>query len=58
MDSIDRAIVDQLRRDSHLAVADLATYERFLSEELMALPHLGRLESRFAMKTVKTDLQP
>ena len=39
-----------------VAVADLETYERFMTEELMALPNLGRLESRFVMKTVKSDL--
>lgn len=39
-----------------VAVADLETYERFMTEELMALPNLGRLESRFVMKTVKSEL--
>jgi len=37
-------------------VADLETYERFMSEQLMALPNLGRLESRFVIKTVKSEL--
>jgi DNA-binding Lrp family transcriptional regulator len=33
-----------------VAVADLETYERFMTEELMALPNLGRLESRLVME--------
>jgi DNA-binding Lrp family transcriptional regulator len=40
-----------------VAVADLHAYERFMTERLMALPHPGRLESRFAMKTIKADLR-
>lgn len=39
-----------------VAVADLAAYERFMTQDLMALPGLGRLQSRFAMKTIKADL--
>ncbi|MGD9985758.1 Lrp/AsnC family transcriptional regulator [Pseudonocardia sp.] len=39
-----------------VAVEDLPTYERFMTQELMALPGLGRLQSRFAMKTLKSDL--
>jgi DNA-binding Lrp family transcriptional regulator len=39
-----------------VAVADLDAYEQFMTEHLMALPHLSRLESRFAMKTIKADL--
>lgn len=38
-----------------VGVADLPTYERFMTEELMALPGLARLQSRFAMKIVKSD---
>ena len=36
-----------------VAVADLPAYEQFLTGQLMNLPGLGRLQSRFAMKTVK-----
>lgn len=36
-----------------VAVPDLPTYERFMTQELMDLPGLGRLQSRFAMKTIK-----
>lgn len=38
-----------------VAVKDVAEYERFLTERLMALPGLGRLQSRFPMKTIKDD---
>lgn len=38
-----------------VAVADLPTYEYFLTEHLTALPGLGRLQSRFPMKTIKAD---
>lgn len=38
-----------------IAVADLPAYEYFLTEHLTALPGLGRLQSRFPMKTIKTD---
>ena len=38
-----------------IAVADLSAYEYFLTEHLTALPGLGRLQSRFPMKTIKTD---
>lgn len=41
-----------------VAVADLATYEQFMTQHLTALPGLGRLQSRFAMKTIKADLPP
>ncbi|ABL83158.1 MULTISPECIES: Lrp/AsnC family transcriptional regulator [unclassified Nocardioides] len=39
-----------------VAVADLHAYEVFMTEELMALPGMGRLQSRFAMKTIKSEL--
>lgn len=38
-----------------VAVADLPTYEHLMTQRLMALPGLARLQSRFAMKTIKTD---
>ncbi|MFC5060301.1 Lrp/AsnC family transcriptional regulator [Saccharothrix xinjiangensis] len=38
-----------------VAVADLPTYERFLTQRLMAIPGLAKLQSRFAMKTIKSD---
>jgi DNA-binding Lrp family transcriptional regulator len=37
-----------------IAVADLATYERFLTRRLMAVPGLARMQSRFPMKTIKS----
>jgi DNA-binding Lrp family transcriptional regulator len=40
---------------ARVAVADLAAYERFVTDDLMALPGLARLESRFPMKTIKTS---
>ncbi|WP_016698914.1 Lrp/AsnC family transcriptional regulator [Actinoalloteichus spitiensis] len=39
-----------------VAVADLATYERFLTQRLMAVPGLSKLQSRFPMKTIKDDV--
>ncbi|GAA2849948.1 hypothetical protein GCM10010472_03720 [Pseudonocardia halophobica] len=39
-----------------VAVADLPTYEQFMTRQLMALPGLGRLQSRFAMKTIKSEI--
>jgi DNA-binding Lrp family transcriptional regulator len=41
-----------------VAVADLPAYEQFLTQKLMALPGLGKLQSRFAMKTIKSDVPP
>lgn len=38
-----------------VAVADLAAYEQFMTQHLMDLPGLARLQSRFAMKTLKSD---
>ena len=38
-----------------VAVTDLTAYEHFLTEHLTALPGLGRLQSRFPLKTIKTD---
>lgn len=37
-----------------VAVADLPSYERFMTERLSALPGLARMQSRFAMKTIKS----
>lgn len=37
-----------------IAVADLATYERFSTEHLRSLPGLARMQSRFAMKVLKS----
>jgi DNA-binding Lrp family transcriptional regulator len=39
-----------------VAVKDLPTYERFLTQRLMALPGLAKLQSRFPMKTIKSDV--
>jgi len=39
-----------------VAVPDLAAYEQFMTQHLTALPGLGRLQSRFAMKTIKNDV--
>lgn len=36
-----------------VAVADLAAYETFLSNDIMTIPGVGRLHSRFAMKNIK-----
>jgi DNA-binding Lrp family transcriptional regulator len=41
-----------------VAVADLPAYERFVTQQLMALPGLGRLQSHFAMKTIKSNVPP
>jgi len=41
-----------------VAVADLSAYEQFMTQQLMALPGLARLQSRFAMKTIKADISP
>lgn len=38
-----------------VAVTDLAAYEQFMTQQLMDLPGLARLQSRFAMKTLKSD---
>lgn len=39
-----------------VAVEDLAAYEHFMTEHLTALPGLGKLQSRFPMKTIKADV--
>ncbi|MDN5855051.1 MAG: Lrp/AsnC family transcriptional regulator [Actinomycetia bacterium] len=39
-----------------VAVADLPTYERFMTQHLTALPGLAKMQSRFAMKTIKSDV--
>ena len=39
-----------------VAVADLPAYERFMTQRLLALPGLLRMQSRFAMKTLKSDV--
>lgn len=36
-----------------VAVADLESYERFMTRHLSTLPGLVRMQSRFAMKTLK-----
>lgn len=42
-----------------VATADLPAYEHFMTEHLVALPGLGQLQSRFTMKTLKSDaLEP
>ncbi|RZD82210.1 Lrp/AsnC family transcriptional regulator [Streptomyces albidoflavus] len=41
-----------------VAVADLETYEQFMTERLAALPGLAKLQSRFAMKTLKSGIAP
>lgn len=38
-----------------VASTDLPAYERLMTQRLMALPGLARLQSRFAMKTLKAD---
>jgi DNA-binding Lrp family transcriptional regulator len=38
---------------ARVAVKDLSAYERFLTDTLMVLPGLSRLQSRFPMKTLK-----
>jgi DNA-binding Lrp family transcriptional regulator len=35
------------------AVADLSSYETFLSSRVMTIPGVGRVHSRFAMKNIK-----
>lgn len=39
-----------------VATADLDAYERFMTEQLVALPGMGQLQSRFTMKTLKSDV--
>jgi DNA-binding Lrp family transcriptional regulator len=41
-----------------VAVAGLSAYEQFMTQQLTALPGLGRLQSRFAMKTIKSGVPP
>jgi DNA-binding Lrp family transcriptional regulator len=38
-----------------IATTDLPAYEQFLTQKLMALPGLAKLQSRFPMKTMKSD---
>ena len=38
---------------ARVAVANLAAYQQFLTQRLMALPGLAKLQSRFPMKTMK-----
>jgi Lrp/AsnC family transcriptional regulator, leucine-responsive regulatory protein len=38
-----------------VAVPDLAGYERFMFDTLLKLPHLGDIQSNFALRTVKSD---
>lgn len=39
---------------ARIAVADLPAYEAFLTNEVLAIPGIHRVSSRFAMKTIKT----
>ncbi|MGI5499319.1 Lrp/AsnC family transcriptional regulator [Lentzea sp. CA-135723] len=39
-----------------VAVADLQTYELFMTEHLADLPGLAKLQSRFTMKTLKANV--
>lgn len=39
-----------------VAVADVAAYEQFMTGRLATLPGLGKLQSRFAMKTLKVNI--
>jgi DNA-binding Lrp family transcriptional regulator len=41
-----------------IAVKDLSAYEQFLTNQLMALPGIARLQSRFPMKTLKPATSP
>ncbi|MGW0817277.1 Lrp/AsnC family transcriptional regulator [Streptomyces viridiviolaceus] len=38
-----------------VAVADLAAYETFLSQQVMTIPRIKNVTSHFTMKTVKTE---
>lgn len=38
-----------------IAVADLGTYEVFLTQQIMSLTAIGRVTSHFAMKTLKGE---
>lgn len=42
--------------NARIAVADLPAYERFMTQELTALPGMAKMQSRFAMKTIKSDV--
>ncbi len=39
---------------ARIAVADLAAYEAFLTNEVLAIPGIHRVSSRFPMKTIKS----
>ena len=39
---------------ARVAVADLPAYERFLTNEVLVIPGIHRVSSRFPMKTVKS----
>ncbi len=41
-----------------VAVADLETYERFLTEQVMTNPGISKVSSRFAMKVLKSPRPP
>jgi DNA-binding Lrp family transcriptional regulator len=41
-----------------VAVPDLAAYERLLTGQLLAAPGVGRLNSHFTMKTIKSLWEP
>lgn len=40
---------------AEVAVADLASYERLLSERLLTLPMISDVRSNFALRTIKTS---
>ena len=37
-----------------IAVADLTAYEKFLGDQVMTIPGIQKVSSRFTMKTIKT----
>lgn len=41
-----------------VATSGLHAYEQFLTERLMALPGMARLQSHFPMKTLKSQVSP
>jgi Lrp/AsnC family leucine-responsive transcriptional regulator len=40
---------------AEVAVPDLASYERFLTEKLLVLPMIGDVRSNFALRRIKAD---
>lgn len=39
---------------ARVATADTAAYESFLTEQVLTIPGISRVSSRFAMKTLKS----